>query len=311
MLIIVASRYHSKTIMANQMTEQNKKEFKSEPRNYNFGISQKAIIYDPQEEKYLLMKAKDGYFAKNYGAWEFVGGTVEQGEDFIKSLGREVKEEAGNIEYEISDLITSFKIHNSDGKEKIFLGYLVKFLGGEVELSDEHEEYRWEKFKDIMESKEYSPWAKEFIKKAQEYVEKENNLAGWKRCQADFENFKKRQSEQQLEMIKYANQNLIMEVISVIDNFHASTDHIPEDQKENPWVTGIMYIQKQLEKVLADNNVEEIETKAGDKFNPEIHEAVEDKEAKGKELKHKIKKVIMKGYKMNGKIIRAARVIVE
>ena len=289
------------------MTEQNKNEEKS----YDFGISQKAIIYDPQEEKYLLLKAKSEYYVKNYGPWDLAGGTVDSGDDFEKALEREIKEGVGDIEYEICDLVTSFKLFDKKGRAKIFLGNVVKFLGGEIEISDEHSEYRWEKFKDIMESKEYRPWFKEYIQKAQEYIEKENNLTGWKRCQADFENFKRRQSEQQLEMIKYANQNLILDIIPVIDNFHASTDHIPEDQKENSWVTGIMYIQKQLEKVLADNNVEEIETKVGDKFNPEIHEAVEDKEAENKNLKHKIKKVILKGYKLNGKIIRAARVIVE
>jgi len=150
--------------------------------------------------------------------------------------------------------------------------------------------------------------SKNKISKEQEYLE------GWKRCQADFENFKKRQSEQQMEMIKYANQNLILDIIPVIDNFHASTDHIPEDQKENPWVVGIMHIQKQLEKVLSDNGVSEIKTEIGDNFNPAVHEAVQ---ADTKETNintketHKIKKVVLKGYKIGDKVIRAVRVIVE
>ena len=138
-------------------------------------------------------------------------------------------------------------------------------------------------------------------KQAKEYLD------GWKRCQADFENYKKMQIESQREFIKYAGQNIVMQIIPVLDNFHMSTDHIPKDQKDGGWVVGIMHIQKQLENVLAENGVEEISAKEGDKFDPAIHEAMQSKEeVKG----DKIKKIVMKGYKMGDKIIRPAKVIV-
>ncbi len=143
-------------------------------------------------------------------------------------------------------------------------------------------------------------------------------LLGWQRCQADFENYKKMQAEKQSEMIKYASSNVILQVIPVLDNFHASTNHVPEDQKGNPWVTGIMYIQKQLEQVLADNGVETIDPKVGDEFDPEMHEAVSDSN-KPKEHANSsnfekagtISKVVLRGYKLGERVIRAARVIVE
>jgi molecular chaperone GrpE len=138
----------------------------------------------------------------------------------------------------------------------------------------------------------------------------EENLNGWKRCQADFENYKKMQAESQKEFVKYAAQNIIFQLIPVLDNFHMSTDHIPEDQKNGGWVTGIMHIQKQLENVLAENGVEEIPTKAGDKFDPAIHEAVEHSD-KGNGTGDKVKKILMKGYKTGNKIIRPVKVIVE
>lgn len=141
------------------------------------------------------------------------------------------------------------------------------------------------------------------------------NLDGWQRCQADFENYKKRSAESQKDLIRYATQSIILEILPVIDNFHSSTDHIPEDQKENPWVTGIMYIQKQLENIVTENGVEDIEVKAGDSFDPIYHEAIEDKECSDCKVNHKyknkIKKVLTKGYKIGDKVIRAARVIVE
>jgi molecular chaperone GrpE len=148
--------------------------------------------------------------------------------------------------------------------------------------------------------------------KAEEISQEQKNLDGWKRCQADFENYKKRQETLQWELAKYSGLNLILQILPVLDNFHASTDHIPQDQKENPWVVGIMYIQKQLEKILEDNGVKEIKVKFGDDFDHNIHEAVHNaKQEKEKENHHKIAKVVMKGYKMEDKVIRAARVIVE
>jgi len=289
-------------------------DFKSDEKKYSFGIAQKAIIYNPKEGKFLLVKTNDEYFGKKYGFWELVGGTVEFEEDFGKALEREIKEEAGDIEYEITGLVSKSEIENSDGKRKICLGFLVKLIDGEIELSEEHVDYKWEKAENIIKDKEHKPWLKDFIQKAQEKIDNEKNLDNLKRCMADFENFKKRQSELQVENLKYANQAMIMDIIPVIDNFHASTDHIPEESEKSPWVIGIMYIQKQLEKVLSDNGVEEIPAKVGDKFNPEIHEAVKDageETTKKDELKHKIKKVALKGYKLNGRVIRAARVIVE
>jgi len=151
---------------------------------------------------------------------------------------------------------------------------------------------------------------------AEEITKEEEYLNGWKRCQADFENYKKRQAESQKDLIRYSTENIIQQILPVVDNFNASTAHIPEEQKNNPWVTGIMYIQKQLETVLTDNGVTEIEVKVGDNFDPAKHEAIEDMECKGCKSKdykfaNKIKKIVTRGYQMGDKVIRASRVIVE
>ena len=157
---------------------------------------------------------------------------------------------------------------------------------------------------------------KEEVLENEEISKEEEYLNGWKRCQADFENYKKRQADSQKDLIRYSTQSIVLQILPVIDNFHASTDHIPEDQKNNPWVTGIMYIQKQLEQVLADNGVEEMKIEKGDNFDPAQHEAVEDKECKSCKSKdykfqNKIKKVLTRGYRMGDKVVRAARVIVK
>ncbi|MFH0929631.1 MAG: nucleotide exchange factor GrpE [Candidatus Moraniibacteriota bacterium] len=134
----------------------------------------------------------------------------------------------------------------------------------------------------------------------------EKNLDSWKRCQADFENYKKSQAKHLEEFQKYAKMDVIEQILPVVDNFEASLVHVPEKSKENGWVEGIVYIKRQLEDVLKNNDIKEIEVKVGDKFDPEIHEAVD-----GDGKKEKITKVIQKGYKLNGRIVRAARVEVE
>ena len=78
----------------------------------------------------------------------------------------------------------------------------------------------------------------------------EEYLNNWKRAVADFENYKKRQAESQKDLLRFSLEGIIMQILPVLDNFHASTDHIPEDQKSNAWVVGIMHIQKQLEDLL-------------------------------------------------------------
>ncbi|MFC1645057.1 nucleotide exchange factor GrpE [Patescibacteria group bacterium] len=143
---------------------------------------------------------------------------------------------------------------------------------------------------------------------SQEYLE------GWKRCQAEFENYKKIQADEKSELLKYAARNIVTQVIPVVDNFASSVTHIPEDQKDGPWVQGIMYIQKQLLDVLNENGVEEIDVNVGDEFDANICEAIEenkqDTDEEESESGNEVKKVILKGYKIGEKIIRPARVVV-
>ncbi|MDD3498224.1 MAG: nucleotide exchange factor GrpE [Candidatus Moranbacteria bacterium] len=144
---------------------------------------------------------------------------------------------------------------------------------------------------------------------AQEYLD------GWKRCQAEFDNYKKRQAESNKSVIRYATESIVLQILPVLDNFSSSVEHIPEDQKDNPWVTGIMHIKKQLEDVLRENGIEEIDIKMGDNFDTKFCEAIDkgDKEQaigeKGGD--GKVDKVVLKGYKIGDKIIRPARVIVK
>jgi molecular chaperone GrpE len=149
---------------------------------------------------------------------------------------------------------------------------------------------------------------------AQEYL---NDL---QRLQADFANYKKRQQESQKELSGYLIERLVLDLVPVLDNFRMATNHVPEVSKSDPWVTGIQYIEKQLEDVLTANGLQVIEVNEGDVFDPSIHEAISDEQEtendEGKKTDKEIPaqvvaKVLQKGYKIGGKVIRPAKVSVK
>lgn len=144
-----------------------------------------------------------------------------------------------------------------------------------------------------------------------EKTKEEEYLEDLKRCQADFDNYRKRQDESKKQLKEFMLEDIALQILPVVDNFEMSLSHVPEEEKDGAWVQGILHIQRQLESVLKDNGISEIETKEGDEFNPEIHEAIENHQEEEKEEQHKVKKIVSKGYKIGNKVIRATKVIVE
>ncbi|NCF75134.1 MAG: nucleotide exchange factor GrpE [Xanthomonadaceae bacterium] len=138
------------------------------------------------------------------------------------------------------------------------------------------------------------------------------------RALADYQNLLKQTAKEKQEFARYANVNLMIEILPVVNNFKIAIKHIPKDQKDSQWVQGIMHIKNQLLSILSANGIEEIKT-VGEKFNPELHEAVENNNDKDvaenknsySDEKGIIIKEVIPGYKMNGKVITPAKVIVN
>jgi len=291
-------------------------------KKYNYPEAIVGALIINNNDKLIFCKSH-----KWKGKYTIFGGHIEYGESIENAVIREVKEETGLETQIIANIGISDSIFNSGFHEKkhfVFVDFLCKYDGGEddITINEEYEDdYKWVTA-DEAQKMDLADGAKLMLSEYIKYKESQNYLDGWKRCQADFENYKKMQIESQREFVKYAGQNIVMQIIPVLDNFHMSTDHIPEDQKDGGWVVGIMHIQKQLENVLAENGVEEISAKEGDKFDPAIHEAIQSsdkkQETKDKEEAHEprtnnqelVKKIVMKGYKMGDKIIRPVKVIV-
>ncbi len=282
-----------------------------------FEVPVKAVLI--KDDKILVLKRSlkwekgDNRYA---GKYDLPGGAVEYGETVPKAIKREIKEET-NLEVEVGPIIAvsdSEKEYSLDEKGEKRMKVFVKgirliayYKSGEVELNEEHENFEWLTFDEAMktfdEKDGFERGKKITIEKAQEYLKMQKSLNSWKRCQADFENYKKDQVKYLEEFRKYAKMEMIEQILPVVDNFEASLAHVPEKEKDSAWVVGITHIKRQIEDVLKNNDIEEIEVKADDKFNPEVHEAVG-----GEGKKQKITKIIQKGYKLNGRILRAAKV---
>ncbi len=128
--------------------------------------------------------------------------------------------------------------------------------------------------------------------KAKEYLD------GWQRSQADFVNLRKRDEEAKAEFIKFAQLSLVGELIPVLDSFNIALSQGHKDFEP---------LYNQLVTVLKANGLEELEV-LGKAFSPHEHEALGTLHTAKQEDDHKVLEVLQKGYKLNGKVIRPAKV---
>jgi len=132
--------------------------------------------------------------------------------------------------------------------------------------------------------------------------------ASLQRIQADFMNFKRQADADRQRLIKMANENLILDILPVLDNFQLAAKHIPKELENDNWTAGIKQIEKQLESVLQNEGLERIAT-IGTHFDPQYHEAVE--HIKSDEPENTVVEEISAGYKLNEKVIRPSKVKVS
>ncbi|MCS7051349.1 MAG: nucleotide exchange factor GrpE [Thermomicrobium sp.] len=135
----------------------------------------------------------------------------------------------------------------------------------------------------------------------------EDYLDQARRARAEFLNYKRR-VEHELEEFKHlAHLELIRKLLPVLDDFHLAIAHLPDEAKDNPWVQGLLLIERKLWAVLEQEGVEPIEV-IGKPFRPEEHEAVA---VSGEGPHHVVVEELRRGYRVRGRILRPALVRVE
>ncbi|HPD65207.1 MAG TPA: nucleotide exchange factor GrpE [Bacteroidia bacterium] len=129
------------------------------------------------------------------------------------------------------------------------------------------------------------------------------------RLYSEFENYRRRTNKEKLDLIDYASERIILELLPVIDDFERAQQVMNENTEKDSVNNGINLIINKLKKILTDQGLEEIKCLEKE-FNPDFHEAITKVAAPSKKLKGKIIDQVQKGYLLKGKVIRHSKVVV-
>jgi len=125
---------------------------------------------------------------------------------------------------------------------------------------------------------------------------------------AEFENYKRRTSQERVEMFKTAGQEVMQSMLPVLDDFDRAIKEIKKSADKG-LLEGVELINSKLRETLRKNGLREMKVKAGDRFDADLHDAVTQIPAPKKKLKGKIVDVVEKGYTLGDKIIRFPKVV--
>jgi len=129
------------------------------------------------------------------------------------------------------------------------------------------------------------------------------------RLQAEFDNYRKRTLKEKAELIRSGGETVLSSILPVIDDFDRALGTMKEVPEEDPAKIGFMLIFNKFKDFIKQNNVREIEA-AGADFDVDLHFAITKIPAPSDELKGKIVDVIEKGYLLNDKVLRYAKVVI-
>ncbi len=126
---------------------------------------------------------------------------------------------------------------------------------------------------------------------------------------AEFENYKRRTARERIELFKTANQDVLLALLPVLDDFDRALSEIKKTD-DNILIQGVELIQEKLKNTLVSKGLEQVDVKAGDAFDADFAEAITQIPAPSPKMKGKIVDVIEKGYKLGDKIIRFPKVVI-
>ncbi len=129
------------------------------------------------------------------------------------------------------------------------------------------------------------------------------------RLTAEYDNYRKRTLKERMELTKSAGEGLLKGILPVVDDFDRAVSHLNEASDLNAVKEGIDLIYNKFKEYLKQNGVSEIEAKEKD-FDTDLHEAITKIPAPSDEMKGKVIDCIEKGYMLNDKVMRFAKVVV-
>jgi len=261
------------------------------------------IIYNDDGEVLLIKNPK-------WKNWSIPGGHIEWGEKMEEALRREIDEETSLLIDKIEFISATDGVrpeHFLKEKHFIFLNFFAHLAGGQPKLSDEMTEYLWvnpeKALKELAVAPSVTDLLKEFIiRRAEDTGKNDDFESKYKRALADYQNLLKQSVKDKEDFVRFAVSDFLQDIVPIYDHLKMSLTSLPDNEKESAWVKGVEYVLKQFKEVLSARGVEEIRTE-GQKFDHNLMEALE---GQGDQ----VIKEVMPGYTLNGRVIKAAKVIV-
>lgn len=129
------------------------------------------------------------------------------------------------------------------------------------------------------------------------------------RLQAEFDNFRKRTMKEKADLIKSGGESVLVNILPVVDDFERALNSLKDVADEDAGKKGTQLIYNKFSEFLKQNNIKEIDAVNQD-FNVDLHEAITKIPVPDEKLKGKVVDVVQKGYTLNDKVIRFAKVVI-
>lgn len=140
-------------------------------------------------------------------------------------------------------------------------------------------------------------------------AELEESKDKYLRLAAEFDNFKRRNAKEKIELIQTAGRDIITDLLDVLDDCDRAQKQFETSENTDGLKEGVFLVFNKLRNTLQARGLKVMESVQTD-FNPDLHEAITEIPAASDELKGKVVDEIIKGYYLNDKIIRHAKVVV-
>lgn len=164
----------------------------------------------------------------------------------------------------------------------------------------ENEQVEQEKKEEVQEDEVKEPtWEDKYAELNDKYI----------RIHAEFDNYRKRTNKEKLEIISTANAGMLKDLLPIIDDFERAIANNEKAEDLESVKEGFNLIYNKLKTTLEQNGLKPMESD-GVEFDSELHEAIANVPAPSKKLKGKVVEAVEKGYYLNDKVIRYAKVVV-
>jgi len=129
------------------------------------------------------------------------------------------------------------------------------------------------------------------------------------RLSAEFDNYRKRTLREKMELLKYAGENLLLNILPIMDDFERAIKHMDASTDYAALKNGIDLIYDKFSEFLKQNGVKKIES-LNNNFNVDLHEAVAKVQVNEEDKKGKVVDELLKGYYLNDKVLRFSKVVI-